>query len=256
MAQTQPKCVRDLDHFFPIFSMTKNPPTRPNHDGATSIQIVPWLRKLDTALRRHVESYSRAVLAVLRTPVMSLTRAAKILETIRFQEKNPKQVKLQTQAFARLYYFLAKQPIAQQTSTLQPLLLLIASRIGDLPAPQQREQALQLIGTALNYSPQLALVETLTAQLWGLPRNLRPQLFDIIGRFLQLGGAGAHDHLDIYLELIDIMQIPSCRQRARTLVQDGMARYDQAAEVRARIAVRLKMAEPTRADAWAMRFDA
>ena len=187
---------------------------------------------------------------------MSLTRAANILETLRFQEKNARQVKLQTQAFTRLYHFLAKQPVSQQTSTLQPLLLLIASRVADLPTPQQRNQAMQLISAALDHSPQLALAETLTAQLWALPSSLRPQLFDIVDRFLQLGSAGNHVHLDIYMELIDIMQIPSCRQRARVMVQDGIARYDQTADARARIAYRLKMTEPTRVDAWAMRFDA
>lgn len=232
--------------------MTKNPRTRSNHDGATFLQMA---RQLRIALQHRFAYYFRSILAVLRTPVMSLTRAAKILETIRLQEINPQQIKLQTQAFARLYYFLMKQPVAQQTSTLQPLLLLIASRVADLPALQQREQALQLIGAALNHSPQLMLAETLTAQLWGLPSSLRPQLFDIIDRFLQLGGAGTHVHLDIYLELIDIMQIPSCRQRARGLVQEGLARCDQATNARARIAYRLRMVEPTQVEAWAMRFD-
>ncbi len=191
----------------------------------------------------------------LASPALTLAEAAHILEGIRAQPQTLKTMTLQCEAFARLHHFLQQQPASLQTGPLQPLLMLVASCLARLPDLQQRTQALALIETALMQTPQLALAETLTMQLWGLSSSLTPRAFDAIDRFLQHGCDDPRLQIDILLELTELMQIPSCRQRAKALVQDGLRRLDNAPSLRKRIQTRLALSDAGAARSQWHRFD-
>ena len=190
-------------------------------------------------LRRRFQT--PAAVSTAMPPVLSVETAAHILETLRQQPSTPERVILQRQAFARLYAFLQEQPAALQAGTLQPLLILLASCLARLPDLEQRVQALSLIEITLRHAPQLLLAEALTMQLWGLSSSLKPRAFDAIALFLQQEGGDPRTHIDILLELADVMQIPSCRQRAGALVDAGLQRLESAPELCERIASRLTL---------------
>lgn len=244
-----------------MISTTKN--AQPQTTTASTMPQVRshstgWLRGLQqrgVTLLHTIESYAAVTLGSTGTALLSIAHATRIFESVRTQQNTPQKIKLQTHAFARLHRFLSKQSIARQTGVFQPLLLLIASRVAHIPDELQREQALTLLASALQRSPQLGLAEALTTQLWGLPRMQAQRTFDILEQFLQHSDTGVESHVDIYLELIDVMQIPSCRQRAHALVIAGLAQLDRAATMRTRIAGRLPLTNPSRIEARALWFD-
>ena len=133
--------------------------------------------------------------------------------------------------------------------------MLLASCLARLPDIQQRTQAMTLIEVTLLHSPQLALTETLTMQLWGLSGNLIPRAFDAIDTFLRYGCTDPRTQIDILLELIDVMQIPSCRQRAKSLVNDGLKRLEPSPFLQKRIESRLALSDVGAASNHWYRFD-
>lgn len=218
--------------------VSNEPVKHPASGAPARSQPARWLAQQGAMLRRRFQT--RAAVSAT-PPVLSLDTAAHILETLRQQPSTPERSALQRQAFARLYAFLQEQPVAQHADTLQPLLILMASCLARLPDLEQRSQALNLIEMTLQHTPQLILAEALTTQLWGLSSSLKPRAFDAIAQFLQQEGADPRSHIDILLELADVMQVPSCRQRAGALVEAGLQRLEDAPELCARIASRLTL---------------
>jgi hypothetical protein len=204
------------------------------------VQCADRLVKQGARQLRNLLAYAATFFA---PPALSLAEAVHVLEGIRQQPQTAETSTLQRKAFACLHHFLQQQPAALQTGPLQPLLMLTASCLARLPDIQQRSQALMLIDTALTHTPQLALAETLTMQLWGLSGALIPRAFDAIERFLQHDGDDPRLQIDILLELTDVMQIPSCRQRAKALVHDGLRRLATAPGLRRRIESRLALSD-------------
>lgn len=206
----------------------------------THFQLRHWyslIKKSAQRLRNYLAQHAN-----FHAPsTLSLAEAAQILAGIRQQPQTPDTRMLQRKAFARMYNFLRQQPCSLQTGPLQPLLMLMASSFARLPDMQQRTQALMLIEKALIYTPQLALAETLTMQLWGLSGGLIPRAFDAIDGFLQQGCVEPRLQIDILLELTDLMQVPSCRQRARALVRDGLKRLAATPSLRKRIEARMAL---------------
>ena len=199
-----------------------------------------------------------AIHAAIGTPMLTIARAVTILELIRTQKKTAPNLALQQRAFTKLYRLLSKRVAAERScddaDKWQPLLLLMASRLADVPTALQREQILQLLADAMHDAPRLQLAEALTTQLWGLPASQTPRIFDIIEQFLQRSGSNA-THVDLYLELVDVMQIPSCRQRARTTIYAGLALLDDAVDTRRRISARLMSSDPTQIETQAIWFN-
>lgn len=208
-------------------------------------------------IKARVWSRIVALHAAIGTPMLTTARAVTILETIRTQKKTTPNLALQQRAFARLYSLLSKRIAAERScddaDKWQPLLLLMASRLADIPTAHQRDRVLQLLADAMRDAPQLSLAEALTTQLWGLPASQAPRIFDIIEQFLQRSGSNAAN-VDLYLELVDVMQIPSCRQRARTTIYAGLALLDDAADTRRRISARLMSSDPTQIETQAIWF--
>lgn len=217
------------------------------------LQRAHWLAKQSAQKLRNFMAHAATFIA---PPALSLAEAAHILESMRQQPQTPESTTLQRNAFAHLHNFLQQQPVPLQAGPLQPLLMLIASCLARLPDLQQRTQALMLIEMALVHTPQLALAETLTMQLWGLSGSLIPRAFDAIDGFLQQGCVDPRSQIDILLELTDVMQIPSCRQRARALVKDGLRRLDTAPCLRKRIESRLALSDVTAESSQYRRLDA
>ncbi len=213
------------------------------------------MHALTQARTRQLRSVLTRIAAVFVPPALSLDAAAHILGTIRKQSQTPENMTQQHRAFTRLHNFLQQQPVSLQADTLQPLLMLMASCLARLPDLQQRVQALTLIEMALLHTPQLALAEALTTQLWGLSSNLTPRAFDAIALFLQQECIEPQSQIDILLELTDVMQIPSCRQRAKALVLDGLRRLDTASRLRKRIESRLALSDIGAAGGLQYRFD-
>ena len=154
---------------------------------------------------------------------------------------------LQQRAFQQLHDHLQQHDFSQRPATFQPLLTLISGRVGHLADAQQREQAMAVIEQSLKISPQLALTEALTTQLWRLDYKLQRRALSAIEGFMQATAELPQTHVDILVELTDVMKMPQCRQCAYAMVESGLARLRNEPAMTGRIRYGLALAFCTQA---------
>jgi hypothetical protein len=172
-----------------------------------------------------------AAVTIRSAAALSLEQAIELLDTDRHIRANSLHAQRQQLAFQRLRDHLERHDFARHSATFQPLLSLVARRIGALTEPLQREQAMSMLERGLQAWPQLLVVEALTPQLTDISFPLQQRALTLIENFLQTTADFPESHIDILLALTDVMQLPACRERAYALIETGMRQLRDHPEV-------------------------
>lgn len=213
----------------------RNPRGRRKEGVSDQMASIAQERPRNGIARQHNSIATEFVDAAGKPAALSLQQAAQILINTRQAGDKHADLALQRDAFAQLHDHLRQHDFTHRTDNFQPLLTLIAGRISHLACPHQREQAVSLIEDALAASPQLALAEALTPQIWTLEAPLQMRALSAIQAFLHETGDLPQLHVDILVELTDLMQIPQCRERAYAMVQTGLTQLRHEPELAGRI---------------------
>lgn len=196
-------------------------------------------RKRATNLHVVQSNTAPAALAVLFE--LSLEQAVAIIRQLPGTASRGTNLDVQQRAFLRIHSHLQQTDLAHDCTDALPLLTLLASRLSDLADPAQQTLAMTLIARSTQALPQIDVVEALTMQLCRLPHPLQHRALDLIESFLHITVDIPLSHIDILLGLTDAIQSAHCRQRASTLIAEGLRNLRDEPELCAEIRRRLTL---------------